>query len=233
MKIDIILLLLAVSGVTNAAHMRGYHNDQRQKERRLKKSKGAKPGSEDGSGDVNRVPVGAWPTQPALGQDSGVINRIPGSTTTNIGSGKVGDGNCCDGPAQPQPASPTDGAGNRVGGCSLAPGEGYKPVFRVDKKSGFRLNEYITGVPREYECACNDQCADQDGTSMICCFRSHYFVAADQKNIQLCVDLSGVTEAAMNGCVITPEAAPALIGDPLDVALPIDPQTGVAVDPNK
>ena len=53
------------------------------------------------------------------------------------------------------------------------------------------------------------------------------------ENIQLCVDLSGVTEAAMNGCVITPEAAPALIGDPLDVALPIDPQTGVAVDPNK
>ena len=230
MKIDAILfLLLGTSGTGNASHFRGTHH----KERNLKSPKGVrvKSGSEDASGDVPAVQGGAvWPAQPALGQDPDAANRVP--ATTNLGSARVG--NCCDGPAQPQPASPTDAGGNRVAACTMEDGEGFKPTFRVGKKnSGFKLNEYITGVPREYECGCNDHCANQDGTSMICCFKSHYFIATDRKNIQLCVDLTGITEAAMAGCVVTPEEAPVLLGDPLDVALPIDPLTGVAVDPNK
>ena len=74
------------------------------------------------------------------------------------------------------------------------------------------------------------QCAVQDGTSRICCFKSHYFIGADNKNTKLCVDLTGITEAAMAGCIVTPEEEPVLIGDVLDVARPV---LRPEVSPNK
>ena len=78
----------------------------------------------------------------------------------------------------------------------------------------------------------NSQCAVQDGTSKICCFKSHYFIGEDNKNIKLCVDLTGITEAAMSGCIVTPEEKPVLVGDVLDFALPVT-IPGAEVKPNK
>jgi hypothetical protein len=160
----------------------------------------------------------------------------PGDESTNVdnrGPGQSTDGDCCNGEAGPQPPSGQDSAGNRVGGCEV-PDTGFKPTFSIAKKAeGFTLNNYITGVPRDFECECNDQCAVQDGTSKICCFKSHYFIGEDNQNIKLCVDLTGITEAAMSGCIVTPEEEPVLVGDVLDVALPVLSRPGVDVDPNK
>ena len=47
------------------------------------------------------------------------------------------------------------------------------------------------------------------------------------------MDLTGITEAAMSGCIVTPEEEPVLVGDALDVALPVLTRPGVEVDPNK
>jgi hypothetical protein len=80
----------------------------------------------------------------------------------------------------------------------------------------------------------NLQCAFQDGTSKICCFKSHYFIGDDNQNIKLCVDLTGITEAAMTGCIVTPAEEPVLVGDALDIAIPVLSRPGAdASDPNK
>lgn len=91
------------------------------------------------------IPPGTvWPGD----ESTNVDNRVPGQST---------DGDCCNGEAGPQPPSGEDSAGNRVGGCAV-PDSGFKPTFSIAKKAeGFTLNNYITGVPRDFECECNDQ----------------------------------------------------------------------------
>ena len=91
------------------------------------------------------IPPGTvWPGD----ESTNVDNRVPGQST---------DGDCCNGEAGPQPPSGQDSAGNRVGGCEV-PDTGFKPTFSIAKKAeGFTLNNYITGVPRDFECECNDQ----------------------------------------------------------------------------
>ena len=153
MKITSTLIVaLAISGITAEARLLG-----------KKKSKKGGGGSSDIIAD-NRVPPGTvWPVD----ESTNVDNRVPGQST---------DGDCCNGEAGPQPPSGQDSAGNRVGGFAV-PESGFKPTFSVAKKGeGFSLNNYITGVPRDFECECNDQVSD-------ICFRLrflHFFVSIQQ-----------------------------------------------------
>jgi len=155
MKISTLIIAFAVSGITDA---------------RLLGKKSKKGGGGGGSSDIvdNRtgsggggggsgfrdprlapgIPAGTvWPSD----ESTNVDNRTPGDAT---------DGDCCNGEAGFQPASSQDSTGNRVAGCEV-PESGFKPTFSVAKKSdGFSLNNYITGIPRSFECECNDQVSD-------------------------------------------------------------------------
>ena len=128
---------------------------------------------------------------------------------------RVDDGTCCNGPATAQPPS---GAGNRApNNCPDL--NRQLPVYSIKKGS----QEYITGIPRENGCECNDQCAFQDGSSMVCCLKSHYFVDTNRFPINVCVDTTGLTEAVMNGCIVGAAGGPedpvlrsGVFADPLD-----------------
>lgn len=244
MKLATIVFLLAISGVTDA---RLHSPDHRQLGKSKKNSKvnendnradtgtaatvggnkNKKAGGSGGNTAQQRVADAYAAHLASIGKTpptSGTVSPVPVVPVEDVNRADVDDP-CCDEAAHPQPASQFDEIGNRVGGCDLAEGESYKPTYYVQKKSSFKLNEYITNVPRDHECMCNDQCANQDGTSMICCLQSHYFSAADGLPIKLCVDISGVTEAVESGCIIDPADDQGLMGDPLDVAfaLPVEP----------
>jgi hypothetical protein len=133
-----IVIALAIASITEA---------------RLLGKNSKKGGSNAGdSGQAPGIPPGTvWPED----ESSNVDNRVPG---------QAGDGDCCNGEAGPQPASGLDSGGNRVGGCDV-PESGFKPTFSVGKKAeGFSLNQYITGVPRSFECECNDQVSSYHST---------------------------------------------------------------------
>jgi hypothetical protein len=177
------VLIAALSAGSFAAetNLRGVHvNDATPPritdQRNLKKEKAAK---DDG---------GAKTPKPPKNSGAG------GGATDDANRAGVDDGTCCNGPAGPQPAT---GPGNRA--PSNCPDLGRQlPVYRIEKGS----QEYIDGIPKENACSCNDQCAFQDGTSMVCCLQSHYFVDVNRHPINVCVDTTGLNESVMNGCLV-------------------------------
>ena len=176
------LIVLAATSAAAEANLRGIHeNDATSSisdQRYLKKDKKSpKPPKNSGGGGEGNTSGGN------NGGDDDDANRAG-----------VDDGTCCNGPARPQPAT---GPGNRA--PSNCPELGKRlPVYTIKKGS----QEYIDGIPRENACTCNDQCAFQDGTSMVCCLQSHYFVDTNRHPISVCVDTTGLNESVMSGCLV-------------------------------
>lgn len=172
------LILIAAISAAAEASLRGIHENDAtptiSDQRYLKKDKKSpKPPKDSGGGGNNNGSTG-------------------GDDDTNRAG--VEDGTCCNGPARPQPAT---GPGNRA--PSNCPELGKQlPVYSIKKGS----QEYIDGIPQENACTCNDQCALQDGTSMVCCLQSHYFVDTNRHPISVCVDTTGLNESVMNGCLV-------------------------------
>ena len=175
MKITALALIFLAAISASEANLRGIHENDAapsiSDQRHLKKDKKA-------------------PKPPKDSGDGGGGNTI----TDDTNRAGVDDGTCCNGPAQPQPAT---GPGNRA--PSNCPELGKQlPVYSIKKGS----QEYIDGIPPENACTCNDQCAFQDGASMVCCLQSHYFVDTNRHPISVCVDTTGLNESVMNGCLV-------------------------------
>ena len=174
------LILVAAISATAEANLRGIHENDAATpiidQRHLKKDKKSPKPPKNGGG--------------AGGSTDGGSNGVDDDTNR----AGVDDGSCCNGPARPQPAT---GPGNRA--PSNCPELGKQlPVYSIKKGS----QEYIDGIPQENACTCNDQCAFQDGTSMVCCLQSHYFVDTNRHPISVCVDTTGLNESVMNGCLV-------------------------------
>lgn len=183
----IFIAALSTGSFAAEANLRGIHEKDATPphitdERNLKKDKAAK---DDGGAKTPKPPKNS-------GAGGGDNKADGGDNDTNrVG---INDGTCCNGPAGPQPAT---GPGNRA--PSNCPELGRQlPVYSIKKGS----QEYIDGIPRENACTCNDQCAFQDGTSMVCCLQSHYFVDVNRHPISVCVDTTGLNESVMNGCLV-------------------------------
>lgn len=195
LTLTILIAALSAGSFVAEATLRGIHDNDAtapfSDQRYLKKNKKSKPAKDDGS----KLPKAPKDTGVVGASTSsvGIINNT-GGVNDDANRAGVDDGSCCNGPAQPQPAT---GPGNRA--PSNCPDLGRQlPVYTIKKGS----QEYIDGIPQENACTCNDQCALQDGTSMVCCLQSHYFVDTNRHPINVCVDTTGLNESVMNGCLV-------------------------------